>query len=403
MTADSTFPSGAQPAIAPATHAVLSPAFEAAVRKIRTNIVLLADAPKSAAFAEDGNYFAFHEGFNEIGNWTSSFFTGMALLAFEATRDPHFLHHTERLAPAYRDKLLVHGMDTMHDLGFLYSLYSVALHRITGAEAHRAVGLYAADALAGRFHPGGGFLQAWGRMDDRHTEYRGLAIIDCLMNLPLLFWASRETGSARYLDIAVRHADTTLRHFVRADDSVFHAYRFDPGTGAPLAGDNYCGFDTGSHWARGTTWAIYGFALAHRHTCDPRYLDASRRIAHRYLSLLDADLVPVWDFRLPEDQPRLRDASAAAVAVCGLDELARHCPGEPAFAAAAERILKRLCAPDLLDAGDSCRGLLRNAQVGAGRIEGRNAYRARNVYTSWGDYYLMEALARRLRGLPGYW
>src|ERR1017187_2309620 len=118
----------------------LTRAFDLCVRKTRGNIQRLADDPKSAAWAEDGNYFKFKEGFYEIGNWTSSFFTGMALLAWRETEDEYFLNQVQRLAPHYREKVFTHYMDTHHDLGFLYSLYSVALHKLTGDEGHFVVG-----------------------------------------------------------------------------------------------------------------------------------------------------------------------------------------------------------------------------------------------------------------------
>jgi unsaturated chondroitin disaccharide hydrolase len=335
------------------------------VEKARRNIGRLADRPVSGAFAADGNYFACPEGFFDIGNWTSSFFTGMALLAFETTHDAHFLTQTNRLSDVYREKVTRHRMDTMHDLGFLYSLYSVALHRLTGDLEHRRTGLLAADELAKRFNASGRYIRAWGRMDENATDYAGLAIIDCMMNLPLLFWASRETGNRSYHEIAVQHTDTTRANFVRADDSICHAFRFDLATGAPARPDNYCGYAVDSHWARGTAWAIYGFALAYRHTRNPDYLDTSARLARKFTALLDAELVPLWDFRLPTGAPQIRDSSAAAIAVCGLDELGAHRP-DPTFAKAADALLRRLCAETYLDSNPDCPGVLRFAEVGDG-------------------------------------
>jgi unsaturated chondroitin disaccharide hydrolase len=376
-------------------------ALEVCIEKARRNIVRLADRPVSGAWAPDGNYFGFAEGFFDIGNWTSSFFTGAALLAFEATRDPFFLQQTNRLADAYREKVTTHREATMHDLGFLYSLYSVALHRLDGHPDHRATGLRAALELAQRFSARGNYLQAWGPMHDT-GDYAGLAIIDCMMNLPLLFWATRETGSRFYHEIAVRHADTTLAQFVRADDTVCHAFRFDLKTGAPLGPDNYCGHGVHTHWARGTAWAIYGFALAYRHTGDARYLEASVRLAGKFAALLDAEIVPPWDFRLPPGEPALRDSSAAAIAVCGFDEINVHRP-DPALAKTAEALLARLCTEKYLDASPACPGVLRHGEVGDGFAPGTAWLRARDVYTSWGDYFFMEALARRLHGTPNYW
>jgi len=200
----------------------------------------------------------------------------------------------------------------------------------------------------------------------------------------------------------VKHADTTLANFLRADDSVCHAFRFDLATGAPARPDNYCGYAVDSHWARGTAWAIYGFALAFRHTGRTDYLDASARLATKFVSLLDAGLVPLWDFRLPAGAPPLRDSSAAAIAVCGLDELTAH-RTEAAFAATADTLLRRLCTETYLDSNPSCPGALRAGEVGDGPGETPGTYRAQSVYTSWGDYYFMEALSRRLHGVGGWW
>jgi unsaturated chondroitin disaccharide hydrolase len=290
----------------------------------------------------------------------------------------------------------------MHDLGFLYSLYSVALHQLTGDPEHRQTGLIAAEELAKRFVARGHYIRAWGRMDESTTDYAGLAIIDCLMNLPLLFWAARETGDPRYHEIAVRHADTTLANFVRADDSVCHAYRFDLATGTPARPDNYCGYAVDSHWARGTAWAIYGFALAFRHTRNAGYLDAAARLAKKFVSLLDAELVPAWDFRLPQNAPERRDSSAAAIAVCGLDELTAHRP-DSAFTAQADALLRRLCTEKYLDANPACPGVLRLAEVGDGAGDAPGTIKAQSVYASWGDYFFMEALTRRLHGTTGWW
>jgi unsaturated chondroitin disaccharide hydrolase len=184
-------------------------AYAVCADKSRRNLVRLGDRPISGAFARDGNYFAFPEGFFDIGNWTSSFFTGMALLDYEVTRDVELLKQANRLAPVYRDEVTRYRLTTMHDLGFVYSLYSVALYQLTGGFEHRETALLAADELAWRYKARGCYIRAWGRMDERGTPYDGLAIIDCMINLPLLFWAERETGSNAYCEIAVQHSETT--------------------------------------------------------------------------------------------------------------------------------------------------------------------------------------------------
>ena len=371
------------------TGGPLHRALDLCVRKTRGNIKRLADEPKAAALAVDGDYFKWPEGFYEIGNWTSSFFTGMALLAWSKTKDEYFLQQVLRLAPHYRDKIFTRYLDTHHDLGFLYSLYSVALYKLTGNKQHREVGLRAAEVLSQRFNPGGNFIRAWGHMNT--AEYDNMAIIDCLMNLPLLYWASNESGEDKFRDIAIRHADTTLKNFVRADDSVYHAYRFDLKTGKPLRGDTYGGCAVESHWARGTAWAIYGFALSYRYTGDKRYLEASLRIARKFNQELDGDDIPIWDFRLPAGLVPLRDSSAAAVAVCGFQELQNLGAADVLIAKSKVSLLQHLCSDAYLNFEESLPGILKNGQLG---VNGANL--AQNAYTSWGDYYLMEALAREL-------
>jgi unsaturated chondroitin disaccharide hydrolase len=390
-----------QPEVRP--PAELTSAFDLCVRKTHANIRRLADQPEESTWSwhQEGKYWDWRENFFAIGNWTTSFITGMALLAYRQTHNPYFLTQASRLAPLYQRKVSGPAEDTMHDLGFLYSLYSVALHQFTKDPQHRATALRAAEVLAARFIPNGRFIRAWGRMDSPGVDTVGdgfiptndMAIVDCMMNLPLLYWASVQTGEAKFRDCAVAHADTTLANFIRSDDSVFHAFRFDLTTGKPLGGENYCGHAVNSHWARGTAWAIYGFALSHRYTGDKKYLAAALRLSRKFIDSLDAEGVPVWDFRLSPGEIPLRDSSAAAIAVCGFQELQRQGAADDSMLRAKQRLLSRLCGSDYLNADDTCGGLLRNGQVG----------RAQNAYTSWGDYFLMEALAVELGMTSTFW
>ena len=229
-------------------------------------------------------------------------------------------------------------------------------------------------------------------MDENHPSFpANMAIIDCLMNLPLLYWASRETGDKKFHHIAVRHADTVLQNFVRPDGSVIHAFRFDPETGQPLGPDNHCGFNKDSYWARGAAWAIYGFALSYGYTRDQKYLQASARLARKFITQRHIDGVPLWDFRLPSDRPQVPDASASAITVCGLQELARHHAADAELMAARNRLLERICREDYLDANPACPGIL------------KNAYGDQPAYSSWGDYFLMEAIGRELKNEETFW
>jgi len=372
--------------------AQLKQAFDLCVRKTRGNIKRLADEPKSAAWAVDGNYFNFKEGFYEIGNWTSSFFTGMALIAWNESEDEYFLQQVLRLAPDYREKVFTRFLDTHHDLGFLYSLYSVALYKLTGDKCHREVGLRAAEVLSQRFNEKGNFIRAWGQMGtDEQAFPANMAIIDCLMNLPLLYWASAETGDKKYHDIAVRHACMARKYFIRPDDSLWHAYRFDVETGKPIGPENFCGRGADSYWARGAAWAIYGFALSYRYTRDEQCLDAAVRLAKQFIAQLDKEVVPVWDFRLPAKAEPIRDASAAVVAVCGFQELAKHHAADLEILNAKNALLDRVCSEEYLDFTDARPGVL------------KSAYGSKVGYSSWGDYFLMEALARELFQFEPWW
>lgn len=364
-------------------------AFQLCVHKTRGNIKRLADQPKSAAWAEDGNYFNFKEDFYEIGNWTSSFFTGMALIAWRETEDEYFLNQVLRLAPYYREKVFARHLDTHHDLGFLASLYSVALYKLTGDKEHREVGIRAAEVLAQRFNEKGNFIRAWGHVNT--TDYNNLAIIDCLMNLPLLYWASNETGNKKFRDIAVRHADMTLKNFIRSDGTLYHAFRFDLRTGQPVGADNYCGFGRDSYWARGAAWAIYGFTLSYSYTQDGKYLDAAWRLAKKFISELDGEFVPVWDFRLAPGVEPVRDTSAAMVAVCGFQELAKHQAADAQMQKTKVELIAKVCVGGYLDFDEDCPGVL------------KSAYGSKVAYSSWGDYYLMEALSRELGFGESWW
>ena len=371
-------------------------AFDLCISKTRRNLPDLAESCRTWAFAANGDFSAWQEGFFEIGNWTTSFFTGMGMLAWLDTKDEQFLRDLALSEPNYIAKMEgENAKETMHDLGFLYSLYSVALYKTTGEARHRDLGLRAAEVLAARFIPEGNYIRAWGRMDDAAGEYAGLAIIDCMMNLPLLYWASEESGDPRFKDIAIRHSNTTLENFIRDDDSVYHAFRFDK-DGKPAQGDNYCGHFVESHWARGASWAMYGFAMGYRYTGDERYLDASLRVSRKFVSLLDSEVVPIWDFRLSPDEKQIRDSSAAAVAACAIQELESLGKSEAALTMAKKALLNRLMSLDYFDADPTCRGVLKLGEVGDG------VGKARAAYTSWGDYYFMEALGREL-GIPVTW
>lgn len=271
--------------------------------------------------------------------WTNGFFGGMMWQLYHATGDGLYREialENERKLDA---NLMLHrGMD--HDSGFKWLPTAVADYRITGSKESRNRGLLAADNLAGRFNLAGNFIRAW---NDEEGKNAGWAIIDCLMNLPLLYWACEETKDPRYLQIAMAHADTAERYFVREDGSVNHICVFDPTTGEFLHSLGGQGYGEGSSWTRGQAWAIYGFTLSYLHTKKQSYLGAARRVANYFIANLpDSSLVPV-DFRQPPECA-LEDSTAACIAACGLLEIAKLMEGRDAlvYRDAALRLLKTI-------------------------------------------------------------
>ncbi len=329
--------------------------------------------------------------------WTTSFWPGMMWIAWEITGDAFFrdagLAHAADFARRIRDE---DDLDT-HDLGFLYSLASVAPYRLLGDEDARETALAAADHLMRRFLEPAGIIQAWGDLSD--PAQRGRTIVDSLMNMPLLTWAGEQTGEERFADAVRRHTTQLRTHILRDDDTTFHTFYWDPETGEPLRGATEQGAFDDSCWARGQAWGIYGFAMNHRATGDPALLDASRRCAERFLSHLPSDRVPFWDMVYTDGADAPRDSSSAAIAVSGLFELAgvldEGADADPdaasRYRAAGHEILASLIenyTPESPDAADAV--LLHSVYdlpKSVGVDEG----------TLWGDYFYLEALVRAAR------
>ena len=253
--------------------------------------------------------------------WTNGFFAGMMWQMYVATEDDKYIDiarfSEEQLDHCFED---FYGIN--HDAGFMWLPTAIADYRLTGNEASRKRGLHAANLLAGRFNPFGNFIRAWNDFGDGR-DTKGWAIIDCLMNIPLLYWADKDLKDCKYYHIATKHADTAMKYFVRNDGSVNHIVEFNPQTGAYVGSHGGQGYGHGSSWTRGQAWAIYGFALSFRHTNNKDYLDSAKRVAHYFIANIPENgLIPV-DFRQPEN-PAIEDSTAAAIAACGLLEVASH-------------------------------------------------------------------------------
>jgi unsaturated chondroitin disaccharide hydrolase len=323
--------------------------------------------------------------------WTTSFWPGMLWLALELTGDDRYRRAAAAHVPGFADRIATQSDVDTHDLGFLYTLSCVVAWRRTGDPTARRAALAAADHLLTRVLEPAGIIQAWGDMDD--PAQRGRTIIDSLMNTPLLYWAGQTTGDPRYAAVAGRHVEQLRDHILRADDTTYHTFYWDPATGEPLRGETEQGSADDSCWARGQAWGIFGFALNHRYTGDPSFRDAARRCADYFLAHLPADRVAHWDLVFGDGSGQDRDSSAAAIAVCGLLEL-----GGDRYRAAAGAILESLIARYSTASHPESNALLLHGVYdkpkGIGVDEG----------TLWGDYFYLEALTRISRpGWTNHW
>ncbi len=264
-------------------------------------------------------------GKTEICWWTNGFWGGMMWQLYHATEKPVYLENALRTEIRLdENRMNRQGMD--HDSGFKWLPTAVAHYRVTGDMASRNRALLAADNLASRFNPVGKFIRAWNNWDGiEDGSFAGRAIIDCMMNLPLLYWAGEELHDPRFYHIAKMHADTAIKNFIREDGSAKHIIEFDAETGEYLHSVGGQGYGHGSSWTRGQAWAVYGFMLSYIHTKEERYLATAKKVADYFIANIpDSKLIPV-DFRQPET-PAYEDSTAAAIASCGLLELAKYVP-----------------------------------------------------------------------------
>ncbi|MEV6343078.1 glycoside hydrolase family 88 protein [Actinoplanes sp. NPDC051851] len=303
-------------------------AVSAALRTIDVNLSVLGDRYPGDTTVEERYRLRPAAAGQPVGSnvgWTASFWPGMLWLAYDLTGEERYLTAATGHIADFAERIDRRIDIETHDLGFLYILSCVVGFRRTGEKQARQAALTAADRLMDRVLEPAGIIQAWG--DLSNPAQRGRTIIDSLMNTPLLFWASRESGDGRYADAARRHIAQLRDHILRPDGTTYHTFYWDPVTGEPLRGETEQGHADDSCWARGQAWGIYGFTLNHRHTGDPTLLTAARRCADHFLASLPDDHVPYWDLALTDEE---RDSSAAAIAVCGLLELADALDGTEA-------------------------------------------------------------------------
>ena len=248
-------------------------------------------------------------------SWTASFWAGIMWQMYRETEEAEYRTFAENIEKWIENKLYSYEeMD--HDIGFLWLLSGVENYEITGNVRSKNNSLLAASVLSSRFNLNGRFIRAWNRTGDE-----GKAIIDCMMNLDLLFWASRQASDNGFYNVAKAHADTTEKYFIREDGSVRHIVEFDTVTGEKINEYAGQGYSVGSSWTRCQAWAIYGFAQTFQNTKDNKFLKTSIKVADYFIEEAKKNNWRVkCDFRQPEED-LLYDTSAAAIAACGMIEI----------------------------------------------------------------------------------
>ena len=376
----------------PVSREKLDEIIAAVLARIDRNLDVFTDAFPTPS-SQGGVYAAM-----DNTEWTNGFWTGMLWLAYEASGEGRYRQAAERQVTSFADRIAREINVDHHDLGFLYSLSCVSAWKLTGNLEAREAALAAARRLMTRYLPTAGIIQAWGDLSD--PEQAGRMIIDCNLNLPLLYWAGQETGDPTFKLAADRHIAQAARFIVRPDASTFHTFYMDPRTGQPVRGATHQGFSDDSCWARGQAWGISGFPLVHRYKADPALIDLAARLANYFLNRLPDDLICCWDLVFT-DPPHERDSSAAAIAACGLLELAKALPlSDPdraAYESAALSMVSTLGERYLLPLGEPGTGVLAH---GVYHMPNRVGV---DEACLWGDYFFLEALVRLTRVWEPYW
>lgn len=340
--------------------------------------------------------------------WTNGFWTGEIWLAYEYCMEQGkseaeaLRKAAEVQVESFYKRIVNKESVDHHDMGFLYTPSCVAAYKLTGNQTARKAALLAADQLITRYHPVGEFIQAWGAMD-APENYR--LIIDCLLNLPLLYWATEETGDEKYRNIAEKHIHTAVANVIREDFSTWHTFFFDMKTGAPDHGATCQGYRDGSAWARGQAWGVYGMACAYRYTKRPDYIEKFRRVTDYYLRHLPEDLVPYWDLEFTEGAEEPRDSSSACIVACGLLEMSKYLEKEEAayYTGLAKKMLKSVYDNYAVWDKSESNGLVLHATYAKKTPYNTCAEFGVDECNIWGDYFYMEALTRLEREWNQYW
>jgi len=319
------------------------------------------------------------------GWWCSGFYPGTLLTLFEQTKDTVLYNEALRMLGLLKQEQY---NKTTHDLGFMMYCSFGNARRIRPDPAYDSILLNSARSLSTRFNPAVGCIKSW---DSKPSDF--LVIIDNMMNLELLFWATRVSGDSSFYKIAVTHANTTMKNHYRADYSSWHVINYDPVTGAVLQKRTAQGAADGSAWARGQVWGLYGFTVMYREKKDQQYLQQAAHIADFLLAHpnLPEDKIPYWDFNAPGIPAVLRDASAGAILASALIELSHYVPENAGkkYLQAATTVLRNLSSTRYSATPGTNGGFI--LEHGVGNMPQKTEI---DVPLTYGDYYFVEAMKR---------
>lgn len=325
-----------------------------------------------------------------IDDWCSGFFPGSMWLTYELTGDKKWLPLAEKYTEALDS---VQYLTWHHDVGFMIGCSYLNGYRLAQKEAYKPVIIQAAKSLSTRFRPGAGVIQSWDADRGWQAErgWKCPVIIDNMMNLELLFEASKLSGDSTFYNIAVKHADTTLKNHFRADNSCYHVVDYDPETGEVRKKQTAQGYADESSWARGQVWALYGYTMCYRYTHDQKYLDHAEKVYNFIFNNknLPEDLVPYWDYDAPNIPNEPRDASGAACTASALYELCTYIPNK-GYKETADKIMESLASSAYrAEVGTNGNFILMHS---VGSIPHGAEI---DVPLNYADYYFLEALMRK--------
>ena len=321
--------------------------------------------------------------------WCAGFWPGVLWYDYEYTQDKHILEEAKKFTNSLEFLSQIPAYD--HDLGFLVFCSYGNGYRLTKNPAYKKVILDTADSLSALFNPVVGTMLSWPReVEPRNWPHN--TIMDNMINLEMLFWAAKNGGNPYLYDIAVSHADKTMKCHFRPDYTSYHVAVYDTITGNLIKGVTHQGYADSTMWARGQAWAIYGYTVVYRETKDPKYLDFAQKVTDVYLERLPEDKVPYWDFDDPSIPNAPRDASAAAVVASSLLELSTYLPNGTGkrYRDAAVEMLTSLSS-DNYQSGKSNPSFLLHS---VGHWPAHSEIDASIIYA---DYYYIEALLRLKR------